>query len=199
MCASPFAPSVIRSRLSRASIILPIFVICLVSEPARAQSCYQFSNAHGDTPATVTATFPITSIPASFVPPGQGDIDFTAAFSSAQGLDGTRVSYSPTHVATIIDRGTSHTFNTFIVTIWRHGAAQRLTFDGSNYPPTDPDNTFSIFIQQSAGASSGPFPDGFTATPPPFSIWGDHPSSSIDLGHVKLASVSFVGPCAPAP
>jgi hypothetical protein len=199
MRAPSFAPSVTRLRLSRASIVLPILIICFVSEPARAQSCYQFSNAHGGTPATVTATFPISSIPASFVPPGQGDIDYTAAFSSHQGLDGTRASYSPTHVATIIDRGTAHTFNTFIVTIWRSGAAQRLEFSGTNYPPTDPENTLSIFIQQSAGASSRPFPDGFTATPPPFSIWGDRPSSSIDLGHVKLASISFVGPCTPAP
>jgi hypothetical protein len=199
MRASPVAPSVTRSRLSRASIILPIFVICLVSEPARAQGCYQFSNAHGDTPATVTARFPISSIPASFVPPGQGAIDYTAAFSSDRSLDGTRVGYSPTHVATIIAGGTSHTFNTFIVTISRDGTAHRLEFGGTNYPPTDPENTFSVFVQQGAGASSSPFPDGFTATPPPFSTWGDHPSSSMDLGHVKLASVSFVGPCTPTP
>ena len=198
MLAWPFAPSVNRSRLSRLSIMLPIFFAFLaVSEPARAQTCYQFSDARGDTPATVTATFPIASIPASFVPPGQGNVDFTAVFSSAPGLDGTRVSYSPTHVATIIKSGTSHTFNTFIVTIAREGNARRLQFDGTNYPPTDPDNTFSVFIQQAPGASSSPFPDGLTAAPPPFSIWGDRPSSSMDLGHVKLASVSFVGPCAP--
>ena len=128
MCASPFASSLTRPRLSRASIILPIFVMFLLSEPAGAQSCYRFSDAHGDTQATVTATFPIASIPASFVPPGQGEIDFTAAFSSAQGLDGTRVSYSPTHVATIIHRGTSHTFNTFVVTIgdMRRGTTTRV-------------------------------------------------------------------------
>jgi hypothetical protein len=54
---------------------------------------------------------------------------------------------------------------------------------------------FSVFIRQAADVSSNPFPEGFTAAPPPFSVWGDHPSSSMDLGHVKLASVSFVGPC----
>jgi hypothetical protein len=83
----------------------------------------------------------------------------------------------------------------FTVTIMREGTLRRLQFDGTNYPPTDPENTFSVFIRQAASVSSDPFPAGLTATPPPFSVWGDRPSSSIDLGHVKLASVSFVGPC----
>jgi hypothetical protein len=175
--------------------ILAIPVVFVVSEPAGAQTCYQFSNSQGATPATVMATFPLASIPVSFVPAGQGNVDFIAAFSSAPDLENTRTSYSPTHIATIIERGTSHTFNTFIVTIAREGTSRRLQFDGTNYPPTDPENTFSVFIRQAAGVSSNPFPDGLTATPPPFSVWGDHPSSSMDLGHVKLATVSFVGPC----
>jgi hypothetical protein len=37
-------------------------------QPAIAQVCYQFSNAQGDKPAAVTATFPIAAIPASLVP-----------------------------------------------------------------------------------------------------------------------------------
>jgi hypothetical protein len=69
------------------------------------------------------------------------------------------------------------------------------TLDYCGNPLTDPANTFSVFIQQGAGASSIAFPDGLPAIPPPFSIWGDHPSSSIDIGHQKLASVSFVGRC----
>jgi hypothetical protein len=199
MLAWPVAQRVVRSRLRRPLLILAIPVVFIVSEPAGAQTCYQFSDAHGDTPATVTATFPLASIPASFVPAGQGTVDFIAVFSSAPDLENTRTSYSPTHIATIIERGTSHTFNTFIVTIAREGALRRLQFDGTNYPPTDPENTFSVFIRQAAGASSNPFPEGLTATLPPFSVWGDHPSSSIDLGHVKLASVSFVGPCTAPP
>ena len=142
---------------------------------------------------------PLTTIPASIVRPAQGDIDYTAAFSSAPGLQNTRVSYSPTHIATIIERGISHTFNMFTVTIMREGTRLRLQFDGTNYPPTDPENTFSVFIQQAASVTADPFPAGLTATPPPFSVWGDRPSSSIDLGHVKLASVSFVGPCGARP
>jgi len=130
-------------------LILAMLAVLVVSEPAGAQTCYQFSNAHGDTPATVIATFPLT--------------------------------------------------HTFIVTISRDGASRRLQFDGTNYPLTDPENTFSVFIGQTAGVSSNPFPQGLTATPPPFSVWGDHPSSSIDLGHVKLAAVSFVGPCTAPP
>jgi hypothetical protein len=178
---------------------LALLVVFLVSEPAGAQTCYQFSDAHGDTPATVMATFPLSSIPDSFLPTGQGNVDFTAGFSSAPALEHTRVSYSPTNVATIVERGRSHTFNTFTVTVAREGTSRRLQFDGTNYPLTDPENTFSVFIRQAAGVSSNPFPEGFTATPPPFSVWGDHPSSSMDLGHVKVASVSFVGPCTAPP
>jgi hypothetical protein len=146
-----------RFRLSRHAIVLPILAALLaVSELATAQTCYQVSNAQGDTPATVTATFPIASIPDSFVPPEQGNIDFTAAFSAAPGLDRTRVRYSPTHVATIVEGGTSHTFNTFntfIVTIARDGTSRRLQFDGTNYPPTDANNTFSAFVQQTQEGS----------------------------------------------
>jgi hypothetical protein len=199
MLAWPLAQRVGRSRLSRPLLILAIPVVFIASEPAGAQTCYKFSNAHGDIPATVIATFPLAAIPASSVPAGQGNVDFTAAFSSAAVLENTRASYSPTHIATIIAGGTSHTFNTFIVTIAREGTTRRLQFDGTNYPLTDPENTFSVFIRQTAGVSSNPFPEGLTATPPPFSVWGDHPSSSIDLGHVKLASISFVGPCTAPP
>ena len=199
MLAWPLAQRVGRSRLRRPLLILAMPAVLVVSEPAGAQTCYQFSNAHGDTPATMIATFPLTSIPPSLVPAGQSNVEFTVAFSSAPALENTRTSYSPTHIATIIERGTSHTFNTFIVTISRDGTSRRLQFDGTNYPPTDPENTFSVFIGQTAGVSSNPFPQGLTATPPPFSVWGDHPSSSMDLGHVKLASVSFVGPCTTAP
>ncbi len=84
-------------------LLLPISLVVLVSERAGAQSCYQFSNAHGGTPATVIATFPLTTIPASIVRPGQGDVDYTAAFSSAPGLQNTQMSYSATHIATIIE------------------------------------------------------------------------------------------------
>ena len=131
----------------------------------------------------------------SFVPAGSPDVEFTAAFSSAPGLENTRVSYSPTHIATVVEGSTSHTFNTFVVTIAREGTSRRLQFDATNYPPTGPENTFSVFIRQAADMSSNPFPHGFAATPPTFSVWGDHPLSSMDLGHVKLASVSFLGPC----
>ena len=199
MLACALARRVGRSRLRQPLLILSIPVVLLGSEPAGAQTCYQFSNAHGDAPATVIATFPLTSIPASFVPAGQGNVEFMAAFSSAPVLENARVRHSPAHIATIIEGGTSHTFNTFIVTISRDGTSRRLQFDGTNYPLTDPENTFSVFIGQTAGVSSNPFPQGLTATPPPFSVWGDHPSSSMDLGHVKLASVSFVGPCTTAP
>ena len=199
MRAWPLAQRVGRSRLSRPLVILAIPVVFAASEPAGAQTCYQFSDAHGDTLATVTATFPLSSMPASFVPAGRSAVDFMAAFSSAPALENTRVSYSPTHVATIIERGTLHTFNTFTVTIAREGTSRRLQFDGTNYPPIDPENTFSVFIRQADGVYANPFPEGFTAMPPPFSVWGDHPSSSMDLGHVKLASVSFVGPCTAPP
>jgi hypothetical protein len=195
MLARPLAQCVSWSRIARRVLIMPISVAFLASEPAGAQTCYQFSNAHGDTAATVIATFPIASIPASFVPAGSPDVEFTAAFSSAPGLENARVSYSPTHIATVVEGSTSHTFNTFVVTIAREGTSRRLQFDAANYPPTDPENTFSVFIQQAA-ESANPFPHGFPATPPTFSVWGDHPLSSMDLGHVKLSSVSFVGPCA---
>jgi hypothetical protein len=179
----------------------PIFPAVLVAllmarQSAIAQVCYQFSNAQSDKPATVTATFPIASIPASLVPAGP-NIEFTAAFSSYAGLDGTRASYSPLHVATLIDGATSHTFNTFIVTILRNGSARRLQFDGTDYPLANPPRTFSVFIEQAEGAVSNPLPDGLPAAPPPFSAWGARPSSSIDLGHVKLASISFVASCTP--
>ena len=180
--------------------ILPAVVLAslAVCQPAAAQICYQFSNAQGDKPATVTATFPIAAIPASMVPAGPS-IEFTAAFSSYPGLNGTRASYSPLHVATLIDGSTSHTFNTFIVTILRNGSARRLQFDGTDYPLADPPRTFSVFIEQAEGAVSSPLPDGLPATPPPFSAWGARPSSSIDLGHVKLASISFVASCTRPP
>ena len=181
--------------------ILPAVVLASLAmcQPAAGQTCYQFSNAQGDKPATVTATFPITAIPASFVPSGQIGIEYTAAFSSYPGGNGTRVGYSPMHVATIIDGSTSHTFNTFVVTISHYGSARRLQFDGTDYPLADPPRTFSVFIQQAEGPLSNPWADGLTATPPPLAAWGEHPSSSIDLGHVKLASVSFVGSCVPRP
>jgi hypothetical protein len=183
------------SRVSRP--ILPAVVVASLTvwQPAIAQVCYQFSNAQRDKPATVTATFPIAAVPATFLQ--SGPIEFTAAFSSYPGLDGSRANYSPVHVATIIDGATSHTFNTFIATIWRIGSSRRLQFDGTDYPPANPPRTFSVFIEQAAGVSANPLPDGLTATPPPFSAWGEHPSSTIDLGHVKLASVSHVASCVP--
>lgn len=156
MLVRPIARWVNRSRVERLSILLTCLVL-VVSERAGAQSCYQFSNAHDGAPATVTATFPLTTIPASLVPPGQGDVDYTAAFSSAPGLQSTRVSYSPTHIATIIERGQSHTFNMFTVTIRREGTLRRLQFDGANYPPADPENTFSVFIRQAESTSADPF------------------------------------------
>ena len=180
--------------------VLPVVMVALLTarQPAIAQVCYQFSNAQSDKPATVTATFPIAAVPASLVPAGPS-IEFTAAFSSYPGLNGTRASYSPLHVATLIDGSTSHTFNTFIVTILRNGSARRLQFDGTDYPLANPPRTFSVFIEQAEGAVSNPLPDGLPATPPPFSAWGARPSSSIDLGHVKLASISFVASCTPPP
>jgi hypothetical protein len=180
--------------------IVPAVLVALLAarQPAIAQACYQFSNAQGDKPATVTATFPIAAIPASLVPAGPS-IEFTAAFSSYPGLDGTRASYSPLHVATLVDGSTSRTFNTFIVTIARNGSARRLQFDGTDYPLANPPRTFSVFIEQAEGARSNPLPDGLPPTPPPLSAWGARPSSSIDLGHVKLASISFVASCTPRP
>jgi hypothetical protein len=107
-------------------------------------------------------------------------VEFTAAFSSAPGLENTRVSYSPTHIATVVEGTTSHAFNTFIVTIAREGTSRRLQFDGTNYPPADPENTFSVFIRQAADMS-------FQSVP----VWIHGDTASLGVGR---SPVEFDGP-----